>query len=106
MALAVLVVTAAQMLDLSTFIRMVTLNGSIAEANPLVRQILTAVGLPHVAVLKLVALSLVVAIIAVLASRSDRPSHTRLAGLVAAVAIVAGIVGGWTNAISIVASVR
>jgi hypothetical protein len=106
MILAVLVVTAAQLLDLGTFVRMVMLNGPLAEANPLVRQVLSTFGVPYVAVLKIVALSLVVAIIAVLASRADRPRNTRLAGAVAATSIVAGIIGGWTNAISIVGSIH
>ncbi len=98
MVLAVVTATAAQMLDLGTFVRMVAMHGPVAEANPLVAQILTQLGVPFVAVMKLAGLSLVVAVIAVLA-RSDRPSsHTRLAGVVAAFAIVAGLFGAWTNA--------
>jgi hypothetical protein len=43
-------------------------------------------------------LSLVVAIIAILAGRSETPAHPRLIGVVFTVAIVAGLIGGWSNA--------
>ena len=54
-------------------------------------------GVPFVAVAKIVALSLVVSVIAVLASRASS-RHAALIGGVFAIAIVAGLVGGWSNA--------
>jgi hypothetical protein len=100
---AVLAVTLAQLLDLGTFVRMVHLHGPGAEANPLIAHLLLGEGLPFVAVAKLAGLALVVASIVVLAGRPDRPRFPRLAAVVAAAAILAGLVGGWTNAGSILA---
>ena len=97
MSFAVLVVTIAQVLDLGTFLHMIERRGAAAEANPLVAHILAGEGLPLVVIAKLAGLALVVAVIAVLAGR-EGPIHRRLAGAVALVAIVAGILGGLTNA--------
>jgi len=102
MRLAILVVTFAQLLDLGTFAAMINLHGVSAEANPFVIDMLTAHGLPFAAVAKLVALSLVVAIIVVLAERTDRPGYPRLARSIAGIAVVAGLIGGLTNALVIV----
>jgi hypothetical protein len=99
--LAALVATLAQVLDLGTFVRMIQVHGPASEANPLVSGLLLNHGLPFVAVAKIVGLSLAVASIAVLAGRAGRPSYPRLAAVVAGAAIVAGLVGGWTNASSI-----
>ena len=103
MPLALLTLTIAQLFDLGTFVRMVEWHGSAAEANPLVHGLLVAFGLPFVAVVKVAALSLVVAVIAVLAGRAaagaGRPAGAaRLIGVVVAVAIIAGLVGGFSNA--------
>lgn len=99
MPLALLTVTVAQLLDLGTFVRMVNAHGVGAEANPLVVHLLDGLGVPFVAVAKIAALSLVVAIAVVLAPRAGRPGHRRLAGAVVACAVLAGLVGGWTNAL-------
>ena len=98
MPLALLTLTVAQLFDLGTFVRMIAIHGAAAEANPLVRLVLIDDGLATLAVAKLAALSLVVAVVVVLAGRSDGPGHARLAASVVAVAIVAGMVGGWSNA--------
>lgn len=100
MSLALVVVTAAQLLDLGTFVRMIGVHGPGAEANPLVAGMLLNHGVTFVAVAKIAALALVVAIIVVLAGRDSavRRSHPRLAAVVAFAAIVGGLVGGWTNA--------
>jgi hypothetical protein len=102
MPLAILVVTIAQLLDLSTFAAMIDVHGTAAEANPLVVGLLSTHGLPFAAVAKLAALSLVVAIIVVLAERTDRPGHPRLARTIAGVAVIAGLIGGLTNALVLV----
>ena len=98
MPLALLTLTVAQLFDLGTFVRMIAIHGAAAEANPLVRLVLIDDGLATLAVAKLAVLSLVVAVVVVLAGRSDGPGHARLAASVVAVAIVAGMVGGWSNA--------
>jgi len=97
MALALLTLTTAQLFDLGTFVRMIEGRGLSAEANPLVQFLAIDFGVPFVAVAKVVGLSLVVSVIAVLASRSSS-RHAALIGGVFAVAIVAGLVGGWSNA--------
>ena len=101
MSLAVFVVTLAQVLDLGTFLHMVARRGPGSEANPLVAHLLAGDGLPLVIIAKVAALALTVAVIAVLASR-NRALHRRLAGAVALVAIVAGLIGGLTNAGAII----
>ncbi len=98
MVLAIITLTVAQLLDLGTFVRMIAGHGAAAEANPLVRYILTGYGLPMLVVAKLAVLSLVVAVVAQLAGRAAQPEHRRLVAAVLAAAIVAGIVGGWSNA--------
>ena len=102
MSLAILVVTVAQMFDLGTFFRMVAIHGAASEANPLVAGLLVAEGVLFVAVTKVVALSFVVAAIAVLSEHRDRADHGRLAAMIAVAAIAAGLLGGWTNAATIV----
>jgi hypothetical protein len=96
-SLAVLVVTVAQVLDLGTILHMIARRGLAAEANPFVAHMLAGEGLPFVVIAKIAGLALVVAVIAVLAGRDGRTDR-RLAGAVAFVAIVAGIIGGLTNA--------
>jgi hypothetical protein len=76
---------------------MIEWHGSAAEVNPLVHGLLVGFGLPFVAVVKVAALSLVVAVIAVLAARTPT-GQARLIGILVAVAIVGGLVGGWSNA--------
>ncbi len=101
MVLAVLTATVAQLLDLGTFVRMVAIHGPVVEGNPIVNRLLLDQGVFFVAVTKIVALALVVAVIAVLAGREQRPRHVKMAAAVAGVAIAAGLLGGWTNAIVI-----
>jgi hypothetical protein len=98
MILALLTVTAAQLLDLATFVRMVAGHGALAEANPLVRSILVEHGVPVLAVAKIAVLALVVAVIATLAGRTGVVEHRRTVGVLVALAIVAGVIGGWSNA--------
>ena len=98
MALAAMSVTLAQLLDLATFTRMVSVHGPSAEGNPLVAFLLSDLGLPFVAVAKISGISVIVAVIAVLGGRDGGERHPRVAGAVAAVAVLAGLVGGWSNA--------
>jgi hypothetical protein len=102
MTAAVVTLTVAQLLDLGTFIRMIDRYGAEAEANPLVSHLLAQHGFEFVAVTKIVALSLVVAVTVVLAGNRERPGRPRLAWLVVAVAVVVGILGGWTNAVTLI----
>ena len=99
MSLALLAVTVAQLLDLGTFVRMVALHGPTVEGNPIVAHLVEGFGIPFVVVAKIAVLSVVVAVIVVLAGRENRIRHRRLTAAVVAVAVAAGIVGGVSNAI-------
>jgi hypothetical protein len=95
--LAILTATAAQLLDLSTFVRMIDTHGVAAEANPLVGHVLAEGGLPFAAVAKVAVLAVVVAVTVIL-SGGDQRRHPRLAGSVVAFAVLAGLIGGLSNA--------
>ena len=97
--LAVMTMTTAQLFDLGTFVTMVRRLGLGAEANPLVASLVGDYGLPMAAIAKVTLIALVVAIALVLTSRARR--FDRIIGVaVLAVAIVAGLVGGGTNALT------
>jgi hypothetical protein len=95
---AVLTMSAAQLLDLVTFMNMVKTVGPVAEANPLVATLFGAYGFPMVAIAKVVLLALTTGVAAVLLRP---PRHSRLLATVFAVAIVVGLVGGVSNAIAV-----
>jgi hypothetical protein len=98
MVLAVITATVAQMLDLGTFVRMIAVHGSLAEGNPLVAHLLDEFGVPYLAVAKIAVLSLVIAIVVVLWGRDGQRRNPRLAATIIGFAIVAGVIGGLTNA--------
>jgi hypothetical protein len=94
LAAAVLTMSAAQLLDLATFVAMVRALGPETEANPLVAILFGAYGFPLVAIAKIVLVALTTAIVAMLVGVRPRP---RLAGAVIAVGIVVGLAGGISN---------
>jgi len=99
LTLAVLTMTLAQVLDLGTFVAMVQRLGLESELNPVVSTLIGGYGLPMAAISKVALMALVVAIALVLTRRTGRVD--RLAGgAVLAAAIVAGIVGGATNVLT------
>lgn len=102
MTAAVMTLTVAQLLDLGTFIRMIARHGIEVEANPLVSHLVAEFGMQFVAVAKITALSVVVATTVVLIGPPDKPGHPRLARIVVAVAVLAGLIGGWTNAATLI----
>jgi hypothetical protein len=69
----------------------------MALALPIVHLLLIDFGLPFVVVAKVVVLSLVVAVVGVLAGRAAL-EHPRLTAAVFAIAIAVGLVGGWSSA--------
>jgi hypothetical protein len=86
----------AQAGDLITFIRMVLTEGPAAEANPIVAQGIDSVGLPALVVVKICLFVLVGAVVTILARTGGR-SPRWMAGVVATVAVAAGIVGAFSN---------
>ena len=97
----VLTMSAAQLLDLATFVAMVQAVGPAAEANPLVAFLFGAYGFPLVAIAKVILLALTAAIVTMLLGARPRP---RLATAVIAAGIVVGLVGGISNSAVIAAA--
>ena len=91
----------AQFFDFGTFVFMVELHGASSEANPLVGGLLENLGIPAAAVAKVALVVLVGCVALLLAQWAHSALHRRLTGVVIGVAIVAGIFGGGTNALTI-----
>jgi hypothetical protein len=89
---------AAQGLDFATFQAMVASHGARAEANPLVKELFVALGTPAVAVAKLLLIGLVIALGVAAAARGRQGIWSTVGGLPLTLAIVAGLIGGITNA--------
>jgi len=102
MITAVTTLITAQLFDFGTFVRMVERHGAAAEANPLVGALFLDFGLPMLLVFKIVLVAFEVAVVAVLAHQGRPRSHQVLAGLVLGTGIVAGLVGGLSNALTLV----
>jgi hypothetical protein len=94
LAAAVLTMSAAQLLDLATFVAMVRAVGPESELNPLVAFLFGAYGFPMVAVAKVLLVAVATAIVAVLLRAGARQ---RLAAAVITAGIVVGILGGISN---------
>ncbi len=88
----------AQAVDLATFSVMVARHGAAAEANPLVSDLFVTLGLPAVVVAKLALIVLVGALCVTSAARGGRGVWSLVGGLPLALAIAAGLIGGITNA--------
>jgi hypothetical protein len=99
MSLAVVTMTFAQILDLGTFVTMVRRVGIEAELNPVVAGLITDYGIPMAAIAKVALMALVIAIALILAQRPGRLDRVASVTVLAA-AIVAGIVGGATNVLT------
>jgi hypothetical protein len=92
---------AAQGLDFATFNAMVASQGSSAEANPLIHNLFVAMGTPAVAIAKLALIGLVIALGIAAAARGRQGIWSTVGGLPLALAIAAGLIGGITNAATI-----
>jgi len=96
--MGLMTMVAAQLFDLSTFLAMLRRVGPAAESNPFVVDAMTNHGLPILVVAKLVTMGFVTALTIVLV-RTQRPSRARVAAFVVAISIVAGLIGGGSNAL-------
>jgi hypothetical protein len=96
-----LTLLAAQGLDFATFNSMVAIRGARAEANPLVQELFVALGTPAVAVAKLLLIGLVICLVVAAAARGRQGVWSTVGGLPLAIAITAGLIGGITNAATI-----
>ena len=77
---------------------MIARHGATAEANPLIAQGLVTYGLPLLAVAKVALVMLLGSIVVILASPAPRrPTMTRMATVLALLAVAGGLVGGISN---------
>lgn len=86
----------AQLFDYASFVVMTARHGLEAELNPVVVTIAQAFGLPGLTLIKVAAVLLVVAVVAVLMRRSRR-----LGVAVLTSGVVAGLLGGISNVATI-----
>ena len=100
MLLRLLTLTVAQSLDLVTFWLMVGRRGVVAESNPLVGSMFTAHGMAAVATLKVLLILLIGALTVAAWARGARGVWALVGAIPLGLAIVAGILGGWTNAMA------
>lgn len=91
----------AQLFDLGTFMTMVAWRGPVAEANPLVANMLETFGLPALVLVKGALVVLVASLAVAGAARGRRGVWAAVAGLPLGLAIAAGMIGGITNAATI-----
>ena len=94
-----LTMVVAQLFDLGTFVTMIRRLGASAEANPLVLAELGSGGLPVLVLAKLCLIVLIGALSVAL--MSGQGPRARVAGqLLLSLGIVAGLIGGWSNAVT------
>ena len=86
----------AQAGDLVTFIRMITLRGPGAEANPIVAHLLATAGLPMLVAVKIALIAFVIFTFAIVVKR-----HRWVAAFVATLATIVGVVGAMSNLLAI-----
>ncbi len=103
LAPALATMVAAQLLDLVTFVRMIQRVGIGGEANPFVIGVFHDGGLPTLVLAKLALIVLIGSVAVVLLVARGRTFH-RAGGALLAAAIVAGILGGWTNVLTFTAA--
>jgi hypothetical protein len=96
-----LTLAVAQFLDLGTFIRMASVHGAEAEANPLVATLYLDHGLPLVIVAKFALLVLAASTVVLLQRGDAKAMPTGIAAVVLWVGILAGTIGGLSNALTI-----
>ena len=80
---------------------MVDRHGPGAEANPLVAGILGGLGFPGIVIVKVALVVLVAATAVVLVRGPNHARGRRIATIILGVGIVAGLVGGCTNALTL-----
>ncbi len=100
MNLALVTVVLAQALDLTTFILMVARRSPAAEANPLVAHLLATVGVPGLLFGKAAIVLLVGALGLLVVGQVVRGRRAAIVVAPMAVAILAGLIGGYTNAVA------
>jgi hypothetical protein len=98
---ALLTMAVAQLFDLATFMAMIRRLGPGAELNPIVLGMLGSGGMASIVLAK-VALVVLIGAVSVTLVQGRAGAMQRAATVLLGCAIVAGVFGGWTNAITIV----
>ena len=91
----------AQAFDFATFSVMIRTHGPAAEANPLVQNMFVALGTPAVAGAKVALVVLIICLGIAAAVRGEGGRWSIVGGMPLALGIAVGIIGGITNAASI-----
>jgi hypothetical protein len=94
--IAILALATAHLFDLLSFMMMTARHGLAAEANPIIVELANNLGLPGLTLAKVLAVVLGASVFIVLS-----PHHRRLAMTVLLFGIGAGVVGGFSNLISL-----
>ena len=92
---------AAQLFDLGTFMTMVSWHGVNAEANPLVVELFSSLGISALVVAKVALVVLVGSLLVAGAARGRQGAWSIVAGLPLSLAIAFGLIGGITNTATI-----
>ncbi len=100
MLLRLVTLLAAQLFDLATFGVMVGRHGVAAEANPTVGNLFVELGMPAVALLKILLIVAVGALAVAAWARGGRGAWMLVGVAPIAIAIIAGVFGGYTNAVA------
>ena len=103
MVLRLITLALAQALDLASFQVMVNVHGPGSEANPLVANLLESSGFVALVALKVALVVLVGALAIAGTSQGGRWTRGVVGGVPVAIAIAIGLVGGITNASTILA---
>ena len=96
MTIALIVLVAAHAFDYVTFLVMTAKHGMVAEANPVVIHLAEQFGLPGLTIAKLASVGFLAAVVVLAA-----PQRRKVAGVLVAIGITAGMVGGFSNIASI-----
>lgn len=99
--LSLITMAAAQAFDLATFTAMVQRVGPHAEVNPIVQSMLASLGVTPIAIVKAALVILVGSVTVILIQHGWHSTHRWAARGVVTVAILAGLLGGLTNAMTI-----
>jgi hypothetical protein len=97
---ALLTMAVAQLFDLATFMAMIRRLGTSAELNPVVLGMLGSGGMASVVLAK-VALVVLIGAVSVVLLQGRAGGMRRAATVLLGCAIVAGVFGGWSNALTI-----
>ena len=101
MRLHLVTLATVQFFDFGTFVTMVARYGPAAEANPLVATLFVSYGLPVLLVAKVAVVVLAAAVVVVLAGSVGGRGRGLLRGFVLATGVAAGMLGGVSNAVTL-----